>query len=322
MASLLAVTMLTSCASTYHKNAPFIGGYGETKIDDSHYVVYYNGNNKNSEDHVSDFWLYRCAQLTIEKGFTYFSIEPITGSMNKTGFIPDQGGHAYAAVLDGNADGHAIDVHGGGGGGGVIFIPGGTIVIWRSRAIVAMYGDTPPQRKIVLRAQSVVDLLADYIKTNGDSTPPDRNTIFQQSAYAVTPNNQVVNVYEYLLTHVRAPVAHASPVIAPYAMEPAQGGAQVTSSPFLSPPIAMAKTSTVATPVTATAPVIAPASQAAPVDGGTQMAQTVAHQLGCGMVHPNGDSTYVAPCGSYSVVISCDGGQCHPMHTIYAKSDD
>jgi hypothetical protein len=325
VASLLLATMLASCASTYHKNAPFIGGYGETKIDDSHYVVYYNGNNKNSKDHVADFWLYRCAQLTVEKGFTYFSIEPITSNMNNTGFIPDQGGHAYAAVLAGNADGQMIDVHGGGGGGGMIFVPGGTIVIWRSRAVVAMYGDTPPRGKALLRAQSVLDVLADYIATNGSSTPPDHDTILQQSVYAVAPNNQVVNVHAYFLAHVRQPVAPVAPVVGPYVMAPAQGAMwspmpPAPPAPPPPPPTEMARTPV--TPVAAPDPVIAPAPPAAPIDAGTPMAQTVAHQLGCGMVHPNGDSTYVAPCGSYSVVIRCDGDQCHPMHTINAKSDD
>jgi hypothetical protein len=48
----------------------------------------------------------------------------------------------------------------------------------------------------------------------------------------------------------------------------------------------------------------------------TPMAQGVANQLGCGVVKANGDSTYVAPCGDHGVVIDCDGGQCHPTHTV------
>jgi hypothetical protein len=52
------------------------------------------------------------------------------------------------------------------------------------------------------------------------------------------------------------------------------------------------------------------------------MAQTVANQLGCGAVQPNGGSTFTAACGSYSVLIGCDGDQCRPMHTIKAKGDE
>lgn len=51
----------------------------------------------------------------------------------------------------------------------------------------------------------------------------------------------------------------------------------------------------------------------------TSMAQGVANQLGCGAVKANGDSTFVAPCGSHGVLIDCDGGQCRPMHTVSIK---
>ena len=52
------------------------------------------------------------------------------------------------------------------------------------------------------------------------------------------------------------------------------------------------------------------------------LAQHVATQMGCGTVQPNGESTFVASCGTYSVLINCDGGQCRPMHTINAKNDE
>ncbi|RUL72202.1 hypothetical protein [Dyella choica] len=52
------------------------------------------------------------------------------------------------------------------------------------------------------------------------------------------------------------------------------------------------------------------------------VAQSVASQVGCGAVQANGATTFVAPCGTYSIVIDCDGGQCRPMHTIAAKHDE
>ena len=52
------------------------------------------------------------------------------------------------------------------------------------------------------------------------------------------------------------------------------------------------------------------------------MAQDVATQLGCGAVQPNGDSIYVAPCSTYSVLIDCSGDQCRPMHTVNVKHND
>lgn len=51
-------------------------------------------------------------------------------------------------------------------------------------------------------------------------------------------------------------------------------------------------------------------------------AQSIATQLGCGAVQANGATTFVAPCGSYSVLIDCDSGQCRPMHTLNVKHDE
>jgi hypothetical protein len=53
----------------------------------------------------------------------------------------------------------------------------------------------------------------------------------------------------------------------------------------------------------------------------TSIAQAVANQMGCGAVEAHGDSTFVAPCGSYSVAIDCDGGKCHPTHTVNMKDN-
>ena len=52
------------------------------------------------------------------------------------------------------------------------------------------------------------------------------------------------------------------------------------------------------------------------------LAQSVATELGCGAVQANGAATFIAPCGTYSVLIDCDSGQCRPMHTINVKHDE
>ncbi|WP_333680175.1 hypothetical protein [Dyella sp.] len=54
----------------------------------------------------------------------------------------------------------------------------------------------------------------------------------------------------------------------------------------------------------------------------TPLAQAVAIQLGCGVVQANGATTFIAPCGDYSVLIDCDSGQCRPMHTVNVKHND
>ncbi|GLQ52572.1 hypothetical protein GCM10010872_40210 [Dyella flava] len=90
--------------------------------------------------------------------------------------------------------------------------------------------------------------------------------------------------------------------------------ADVASSARPQPPV---ETAAVATPpATASSP--APLANTAV----TAQAQNVANQLGCGAIQAQGDSTFVAPCGSYSVLIDCYDDQCHAMHAVSVKSND
>lgn len=87
-------------------------------------------------------------------------------------------------------------------------------------------------------------------------------------------------------------------------------------------PVAAAAPASAANAVAPTMPV----SAAVPPVGGVQVAsantgtltqaQNVASQIGCNAVRPSGDTTYTASCGSYEVVIDCDGSKCHPTHTV------
>lgn len=88
-----------------------------------------------------------------------------------------------------------------------------------------------------------------------------------------------------------------------------------TTAPVVSAPAAVV--STTSAPLADASPQI---SQPAPVDSATMsMAQSVANQMRCGAVRANGDSTFVASCGGYDVAIDCDGGRCHPTHTVNTK---
>lgn len=45
-------------------------------------------------------------------------------------------------------------------------------------------------------------------------------------------------------------------------------------------------------------------------------AQKLSTRMGCGDVKSTGGTTFKAECGAYNVAIDCDGGSCHPTHTI------
>lgn len=299
---MLVLAMLAACATGYGRKG-ITGGYGESKIDGSHYIVYFDGNGYASKDRVWYFWIYRCAQLTQQRGYAYFAIEPAPDATGKTAFdSDDQAGHLIPAVASDQDGGQLIPVRGGGGGGHVTYMPGvgGAITSWHSKAIVAMYGNEVPAKTIVLRAQLVLDALNAYIKSDGSSTPPERDAIFADAAFALAPDHQLVNVHQYMLAHPRpqppSSVAHAAPN-------------------WLAPPPAPPRAPLLAQP----APPPAPPPPTTPV---STLAQGVADHLGCGAVQANGNATFVAPCGSYSVLIGCEDGHCRPLHTIEAKDNN
>ncbi len=93
-------------------------------------------------------------------------------------------------------------------------------------------------------------------------------------------------------------------------------GNGTAASPATQPSVISATTSATLAAATASA---ATDAQPAPTNAGMlTAAQGVANQLHCNAVRPNGDTTFTASCGSYDVVIDCDGGKCHPMHTVNA----
>ena len=65
---------LIGCAPTPYRPADSDGGYHQIQLEPHVYVVSFLGNSVTSEETVRTYWLYRCAELTIEKGHTYFVI--------------------------------------------------------------------------------------------------------------------------------------------------------------------------------------------------------------------------------------------------------
>lgn len=117
-------------------------------------------------------------------------------------------------------------------------------------------------------------------------------------------------------TTANAPVAHA--VVAEASPKSAAIVDAATPS-ALAPPSPAAPVTSAAEP--------APAASDLPQETAARaaiapLAQTVATQMGCGAVQSNGATTFIAPCGTYSVLIDCDSGQCRPMHTVNAKHDE
>ena len=112
-------------------------------------------------------------------------------------------------------------------------------------------------------------------------------------------------------------VATPDAVVAPTVVTPTAASAVVAEQTTTAP----SPSGTTAVMASATSvPAIAQMSAASAAV--MAMAQDVAMQLGCGAVQPNGDSTYIAACSTYSVLIDCGGDQCRPMHTVNVKHSE
>lgn len=70
---VLMLAMLTGCATTYGPKES-MGGYSEKEIDPTMVEVTFEGNQYNKAEQIRTYLTYRCAELTLEKGFSYFLI--------------------------------------------------------------------------------------------------------------------------------------------------------------------------------------------------------------------------------------------------------
>jgi len=131
-----------------------------------------------------------------------------------------------------------------------------------------------------------------------------------------------------------APDTSSQPAVAPSPVQPSTSVASASMATAVTPTPAPAaeikpaeqdsssQAAAVAPPVQATSVAAVTSQESAATAAIEPLAQSVATGLGCGAVQANGEATFIAPCGTYGVLIDCDGGQCRPMHTVHIKSDE
>ena len=177
-AALALTVWLSSCATPY---APqnLTGGYSDTKVDENHYRVKFAGNGHASSERVWNFWFYRCAELTREKGSTHFTVLRPGQTLSELREPPRR-----LAIYRPDTAGGMINTKG--GGGGVIVVPqfygGQRITTWSSDAVVSMHRTPLPEYIVMIDAQTVLDQLAPYIKSDGRTTPVPRAELYQRAA--------------------------------------------------------------------------------------------------------------------------------------------
>jgi hypothetical protein len=72
MAACLLVAV-AGCMTGYQPRG-YTGGYSEQKIDEDTYLVSFSGNGNTPRGVVLKYFLYRCAELTVDHGYAYFEL--------------------------------------------------------------------------------------------------------------------------------------------------------------------------------------------------------------------------------------------------------
>ncbi len=87
---LISVGLSGCLAATAYHSSGFTGGYSEQHIEGNVYRIQFGGNSVTTRETVQTYWLYRCAEITLERGFDAFEILPplrsqINGSPSSVG---------------------------------------------------------------------------------------------------------------------------------------------------------------------------------------------------------------------------------------------
>jgi Skp family chaperone for outer membrane proteins len=182
----LVALAAAGCATGYGSKG-LTGGYTDSRIDDIHYLVSFNGNGFASKDRVWNFWFYRCAELTVEKGFTYFDLEPAKKG-EKQSFLEDPGAASrYAGFRPAASGGLVVPA-------GYYYVPGTTVTTWNSSAVVVMF-KTIPAGKALFDARRVVELLDPYVKSNGSGGLPDRKALIRGAVMKLGANQVAERIF-------------------------------------------------------------------------------------------------------------------------------
>lgn len=173
VASVVAAlaVLLAACTTPYQPRGAG-GGYTDQKVTDNSYVVSFFGNGNTSRETVWMYWIHRCAELTVEKGFSYFTVAPKSVS-----WLED-GRNRTASVdlpLVNEGAWRWVPLRGGGGGGGYraptyIYVPGGTrtITTWSSSGTVLMFrGLEESGARFSLDARKVMAALQPVLQSQG-----------------------------------------------------------------------------------------------------------------------------------------------------------
>lgn len=169
-------SMLLGCATSYHIGG-LNGSYSSKRVSDNAYVVTFQGRAGTSFERVYDLWLYRCAELTLKRGYSLFSLQADQPVAQWTPLelyeLPAETGESR--------DARAVEAMN-------LLIPlplGPTITDYTTSATVVMYR-APLEADVVwaLNAQKVQMAIKAFVQSDDDAELPETADVFEPALVA------------------------------------------------------------------------------------------------------------------------------------------
>lgn len=165
-ALICSAMLLTACTTTAYQSKDANGGYSERKLEENVYFVTFSGNSNTSRDAVYRSWLYRCADITTQRGYDWFVV---LGQQAQSSKAADE--RIDVADLDSSkwsrtAGGYRAPIYIYSGGGGSVRSYSASAVIRLRR------GDIEPGMKMAYVARDVMRDLGPEVTRMAANTPP------------------------------------------------------------------------------------------------------------------------------------------------------
>jgi len=141
--------LLTGCMTAYQPLGA-TGGYQDKQLDKDTYQVSFFGNGNTPRPVVLKYFLHRCAELTLERGYEYFEIYSAKGEAPRSGVR--QGAYAQMRAT------YSVPT--------ITYVPGSTITRWSVSGVIRMYPkDLLLDAKELFSAREVVGLIGSEVRS-------------------------------------------------------------------------------------------------------------------------------------------------------------
>jgi hypothetical protein len=137
------------------------GGYGEREAGTDRWYVEFYGNGFTARDTVLVYWMYRCAELTVQKGYDYFILIEGGSATVSALEIP------YRQALDEDSEQGftTVRVKGGGFTYVPIYTPGAAArPAWSARGTIQMFKGSPNPDEQAFVAKPLMDKLGPAVR--------------------------------------------------------------------------------------------------------------------------------------------------------------